>query len=70
MELKNKLRNLLRKEHEYLRTQVPWDGMFDSSVNRIIKLVTDDVMKVDIDLEVSAEHQMMKDRNKIWSDKD
>ena len=69
MELRDKLRDLLKEEHEYMRTIVPWDGMFDNTVNKIIKLVTDDVMNADIDLEVSAEYHMMKDREKIWSDK-
>ena len=68
--MEEKIKKLLVEEFDNMKRIVPWDGMYDSLIKKLIKLVTDDVMKVDIDLEVSAEHQMMKDRNKIWPDKD
>lgn len=53
-ELHNKVKSVLVEDYNYIRTQVPWDGMFDSTIEKIITLVKQE--KPDIDYDVSAEH--------------
>ena len=38
-ELHNKLKSVLVEDYNYIKTQIPWDGMFDSTIDKIITLV-------------------------------
>tara|TARA_Y100000310_G_C19967459_1_gene483965 strand:- start:368 stop:493 length:126 start_codon:yes stop_codon:yes gene_type:complete len=39
--MEDKIRKILMEEFDNLKRQVPWNGMYDSAVDKIVKLFED-----------------------------
>ena len=43
--LENKIRKIVETGHEYVRNQVPWDGMYDKTVQQIMDVIDEEIQK-------------------------
>jgi len=37
--MKNKIKEIIRKNFEYNKNTIPWDGMYDEAVEKIMKII-------------------------------
>ena len=44
MLLEQKVKEIIKKEYDYLKKQVPWDGMFDRVSKQIVDTIKSEIM--------------------------
>ena len=45
MVLEQIVKDILKEEYSRIKTQVAWDGMFDETAQKIVKKITEEIVK-------------------------
>jgi len=45
MILEQIVKDILREEYDYIKTQIPYDGMFDKAAKRIVKEIKEEIVR-------------------------
>ena len=45
MLLEQRVKEIIKKEYEYLKKQVPWDGMFDRLSKKIVNTIKSEIIR-------------------------
>ena len=45
MLLEQKVKEIIKKEYDYLKKQVPWDGMFDRVSKQIVDTIKSEILR-------------------------